>query len=304
MPLPQTTKVLLTIQPHFAPSAWGPLHTTKISNASLVITASTGGISELKIDFKAEEDVVIDANLTATAGDIKLSAKNGSVNLDDPTLTGNSISVKAGLDFIATNGDFLIAIKKIFAKVGRDIDVSNSDLDGGGQVKLQAGGDITGNDAKIKAPLADKGKVDLKAKGKVDISGSNTEVHGDKSVKISADGDIDAASAEIAACSTKGGQVKMTSKKGNVNADGVQAYAYKKVTIESKGTAAGTGNVSIQNATLANTDGSPKGDLSIKAKDTIFANGANFWSLDKIDRNAPTVTGPFTDHDNTQACPY
>ena len=64
------------------------------------------------------------------------------------------------------------------------------------------------------------------------------------------------------------------------------------------------GNVDIEDALLAILDGSTAGDILVKAKDTIFANSADFWSPHDITLTALIVDdATATENTGTHSCP-
>ena len=283
---------------------------TAIPGAGLVLPASADlvdgvdndVISLPDIHFVADGNLIVDLDLTATAKHVKLTSRNGDVRLDDPTVTADNGKVKfdAAVDIIMTDGDE-VAAKQVDFRAGNSIDFSNSKVSGGDSVRMNAGGNIIGVNAIVKALTPGKGKVDLNAEGMADLAGAN--VFGDKVVDLDVIGNIDAVGATLASCGNKG-VVKVKSRMGNLNMEDGTAVASRQVKLEALGKTAGTGNVNVQNALVAILQGgSPKGKLNIKAIDELFKEGLQLLGPGKKDLSFGSSTGDHNEIGSLPDCP-
>jgi hypothetical protein len=157
-------------------------YTTVIPGAGLVING--GPISASGIDYRADGDLVINTDLTATgAGDVQLKSRDGSMLLDDPSITSmGDMTISAALDILSTDDSVEAtgANSTIDLSAGRNVVLSGTAIQATRTVYIVAGNSITIGDS-----LANQGTVKtsdpngtlrLKARGSgtaIDVSGAD-----------------------------------------------------------------------------------------------------------------------------------
>lgn len=228
-------------------------YTTPIAGAGLYISTvdQAAGINVPgDIKFKADGDLVINTNLTS-GDDIKLESRNGSVSLDDPTITAvDEIEIEAALDIVSVD-DVISATgpkSEVELEAGRDIVMSGTAVSAEREVELEAGGIIDfgnspANPGTITA-FGPKGEVELEAELTIDVTDATIDAGREIDLESEA-GEIIADNASIGASTTltPSREVELEAF-GHIMADGATIYG-REVELESD-----TGSVLAPNSFL------------------------------------------------------
>ncbi len=153
----------------------GPNYTAAIANAGLSIHGAS--ITAANLDFRADETLTVNTDLTATSGSLLLTSRGADVLLDDPTLKAkNLLGIDASRDIISED-DKLIGTgpsSVIDLDAGRFVALFGTLVDAKKNVDISAG-EIAAvfpsllNPAIVKATPNTLGKVELNAP-KIDVS--------------------------------------------------------------------------------------------------------------------------------------
>lgn len=214
----------------------GPVYTTAIQGAGLVIPNSVAIPSGTNRNYSADGNLVIGTNLTAT-NDILLTSRNMNVVIENTSALATPLTLTAGDDVEIT--------------AATDIVVIDETIQGGDDVELEAGGNILATSSRFTSTSTSDGEVQFVAGGTlfanltviqapnvevetaVDADFSNSTATVTKRIDVDAKGNLTAVDAVFIATGSKG-EIELESG-GTADLTSADLTAPKKIEVEAEG---------------------------------------------------------------------